>query len=202
MEGTLGAADRPPRRGGRREAVLEAERPAQAGREAAGFARAGPCWEMEACSALPDALQVPGGLGKGAQASGGAGLSSRRVHELATEGVRARGIGGMVSHPRGLHGLRGRSISCAAKADLVLTRKSSACMASARKVMLLVALSGWAPTRKDTSRQPGSAAIRGCARGSNWSQRRRRRRVMHRASGQRRARRRWKALWAEEARRL
>jgi hypothetical protein len=44
----LGAADRCPRRGGTREAVLEAERPAQAGREAAGFARAGPCWEMEA----------------------------------------------------------------------------------------------------------------------------------------------------------
>jgi len=32
-EGTLGAADRPPRRGGGQEAVLQAERPAQAGRE-------------------------------------------------------------------------------------------------------------------------------------------------------------------------
>jgi hypothetical protein len=34
MEGTLGAADRFPRRGGGREAVLQAERPAQAGWEA------------------------------------------------------------------------------------------------------------------------------------------------------------------------
>jgi len=33
-EGTLGAADRHPLRGGRREAALQAERPAQAGREA------------------------------------------------------------------------------------------------------------------------------------------------------------------------
>jgi hypothetical protein len=33
-ESTLGAADRLPRRGGGREAVLQAERPAQAGREA------------------------------------------------------------------------------------------------------------------------------------------------------------------------
>jgi hypothetical protein len=48
MEDTLGAADRCPRRGGKRDAVLEAYRSAQAGREAAGFARAGPCWEMEA----------------------------------------------------------------------------------------------------------------------------------------------------------
>jgi len=34
MEGTLGAADYSPRRGGGRDAVLQAERPAQAGREA------------------------------------------------------------------------------------------------------------------------------------------------------------------------
>jgi len=34
MEGTLGAADCSPRRGGGREAVLQAKRPAQAGREA------------------------------------------------------------------------------------------------------------------------------------------------------------------------
>jgi hypothetical protein len=33
-EGTLGAAERPPRRGGGQEAALQAERPAQAGREA------------------------------------------------------------------------------------------------------------------------------------------------------------------------
>jgi hypothetical protein len=33
-EGTLGAAERPPRRGGGQEAALQAERPAQAGRKA------------------------------------------------------------------------------------------------------------------------------------------------------------------------
>jgi hypothetical protein len=42
MESTLGAANRGPLRGGRRAAVLEAGRPAQAGRPAAGFARASP----------------------------------------------------------------------------------------------------------------------------------------------------------------
>jgi hypothetical protein len=55
IEGTLGAADRCPRRGGKREAVLDL--PARASRTG----------------------EVLGGLGKGAQAPGCAGLSSRHV---------------------------------------------------------------------------------------------------------------------------
>jgi hypothetical protein len=53
MEGTLGAADRLPRRGGRQEAALQAERPAQAGREAeVGSSRA---------RKHPEALASPAG---------------------------------------------------------------------------------------------------------------------------------------------
>jgi hypothetical protein len=53
MEGTLGAADRLPRRGGGQEAALQAERPAQAGREAeVGSSRA---------RKHPEALASPAG---------------------------------------------------------------------------------------------------------------------------------------------
>jgi hypothetical protein len=64
-------------------------------------ARAGK-WRVH--SALPAVLQVPGGLGKGAQAPGCAGLSSRCIHELATEGVRAERIGVTPSQQCGSHG--------------------------------------------------------------------------------------------------
>jgi len=113
-----------------------------------GKARGGPRGKWRRSSALPDALQVPGGLGNGAQAPGGAGLSSRHLHELATEGVRARRIGVMVGHPGGPHGSSWWLTSCAAKADLVLTCRSSACMASARRIMLLVRPSSRAQARR------------------------------------------------------
>lgn len=171
-EGTLGAADRCPRRGGTREAVLEADRPAQAGREAAGFARAGPCWEREVALGLPDALQVPGGLGKGAQAPGCAGLSSRYVHELATEGVRAEQSGVTPSQQRGSHGSWRWLVS-------------GFLIGESRSGPDLLKL-GWRGARKG-GHVTGCAVRRGlhpvghtaktrfeaiccCARGSNWSQ--------------------------------
>jgi hypothetical protein len=88
-EGTLGAADRRPRRGGGREAVL-------------------------------------GELGKCA------GLFNRRVNELATEGARVKRIGVSASHPRDPHGLTSYLVACPAKADLALTRRSSAGVTTAR----------------------------------------------------------------------
>src|SRR5262249_10667944 len=78
-DGTLVAAERLPRRGGGREATLQANRPAQAGREASV------------------------GSDKGAKAPGGAGFFNRRIHELATEGARATRIGVSASHQRDPH---------------------------------------------------------------------------------------------------
>jgi len=59
MESTLGAANRGPLRGGRRAAVLEAGRPAQAGRLAAGFARASPFGRWRFHSALSGCPPCP-----------------------------------------------------------------------------------------------------------------------------------------------
>lgn len=113
-----------------------------------------------------------GGLGKGARAPGGAGLSSRRIHELATEGVRAKRIGITASPPRGPHGSSSYLVACPAKADLVLPRGSSAGVTTARKPTPQVTPSREAQTSLDT-RPPGSKPIQGCARGSNGSQNRR-----------------------------
>jgi len=122
MEDTLGAAIADPVAG---ESVRWSLKPnglrKQGGKRRASReqARAGK-WRRS--SALPDALQVPGGLGKGAQALGVAGLSSRHAHELTTKGVRAKRIGVTTCCLRGPHGPRGWMVSCAAKADLALTR--------------------------------------------------------------------------------
>jgi len=100
-ESTLGAADCLPRRGGGREAALQAERPAKAGREALV------------------------GSGKGAKAPGGAGFSIRRTPELATEGARVTRVGVSASHHRVPHGATSSLVACAARADLALNRGCS-----------------------------------------------------------------------------
>lgn len=65
-EDTLESADRGPLRGGTGKAVLEASRPAKAGREAAGFAQAGPP-RAGRPPASPGRTPGPGELDKGAQ---------------------------------------------------------------------------------------------------------------------------------------
>jgi hypothetical protein len=73
-----------------------------------------------------------GGLENGAQAPGSAGLSSRRIHELATEGARATRIGVSTSHHRDLHRSTSLLVACAARADLALTRGHPAGVTTAR----------------------------------------------------------------------
>jgi len=96
----------------------------------------------------------PGELGNGAQAPGCAGLSSLQLHELATEGVRAKRIG-VTTSPRGSHRPWGWMVSCAAKADLALTRESLVEVASARKATSPGVLSAGASTLAGRP-QPGS----------------------------------------------
>jgi hypothetical protein len=62
---------------------------------------------------------------QGARAPGSAGLSSRRLREPTTEGVRAARIGITASPPRSPHGLSSCLVACPAKADLDLIRWSS-----------------------------------------------------------------------------
>lgn len=93
-----------------------------------GKARGGPLGRTSCASRAGS----PGGLGNGAQAPGSAGLSSRRLHELATEGARATWIGVSASHPRDPHRSTSSLVACPAKADLALTHGSSAGVTTAR----------------------------------------------------------------------
>ena len=93
-----------------------------------GKARGGPR-SRTACASGTGSL---GGLGQGAQAPGGAGLFNQRIHELATEGARATRIGVSASHQRDPHGSTSSLVACAARADLALTRGSSAGVTTAR----------------------------------------------------------------------
>lgn len=54
------------------------------------------------------------------------------IHELATEGARATRIGVSASHPRDPHRSTSLLVACAARADLALTRGSSAGVTTAR----------------------------------------------------------------------
>ena len=89
--------------------------------------------------------------------------------ELATEGVRARWIGVAPGQQCGPHGSWRWPVSCAAKADLALTCRSSVGVAPARVVTLPVALSEWG-LHLVGHNATGFEAICCCARGSNWSQ--------------------------------
>lgn len=94
---------------------------------------------------------------QGARAPGSAGLSSRRIREPTTEGVRAARIGITASPPRSPHGLSSCLVACPAKADLVLNRGSSVGVTAARMVTPLVTMSGEASTSLGNQRPPGSS---------------------------------------------
>jgi len=141
----------------------------QGGRQRASReqARAGN-WRRSPAS--PEVLQILGGLGKGVQAPGSIDLSHRCIHELATEGVHAKRIRGNArpsTRPSGVvlvvELLCGESRSGPDPPKLRLhgVRKDDHAAGCA-------VLRGESPTGR--THQPGSKVIRGCARGSNWSQ--------------------------------
>jgi len=102
--------------------------------------------------------------------------------ELTTEGVRARWIGVTPSQQCGPHGSWRWPVSCAAKADLALTCRSSVGVAPARVVTLPVALSEGASTSSGTT-PSGSRRSAAVLVDRNGRRNRRRRSAVHRASG-------------------
>jgi hypothetical protein len=131
-EGTLGAAERSPRRGGGQEAALEAKQPgASRARGRGGFERG----RASARKRRPLQQAHP------------------RAHDRRCPSSTDRDNG---QSPRSPHGLSSYLVACPAKADLVLNRGSSVGVATARMVTPLVTMSGEASTSLGNQRPPGS----------------------------------------------
>jgi len=102
-----------------------------------------------------------------------AGVFSRRVDELATEGARVKRIGVSSSHPRDPDGSTSWLVACAAKADLALTRGSSAGVTTAREGRAAVDGVRRGLNLPGHTRQPGSRSSEAVLVDRIWSQTRR-----------------------------